>query len=333
MNLDIYDLLGIGSIMETMKERLGFVKKEYHSKEITPKKYNFRPRTLDEYIGQENAKLAVTMNLKKIETIKPVHFIISGPKGTGKSTLAYIIANHLGFEISTYVAGSFTMENLQDFLVKNADAKSPQILFVDEIHGLKKNIGEFMYPILEDFLLPIGNLKVRPFLFLGCTTDLNILQKKLSPLIDRCGANIQLENYTADNIKTILKQYNHQLYQQNVTEDVYDALAVNCRYTPRIALAMFDDLIVCENLEMILKSRQIVKHSLNTKDIVVLEHLAEIDKPVGVEVLAIITNQTKSDYMQLEEPFLIMEKYVSRTSRGRCITEKGKELLDSMKAK
>ena len=329
---DLYDMLGVGTIMASMKERLGFVKKECHSKEITPKKYNFRPRTLDEYIGQENAKLAVTMNLKKIETIKPVHFIISGPKGTGKSTLAYIIANHLGFDISTYVAGSFTMENLQEFLVKNANSKNiPQILFVDEIHGLKKNIGEFMYPILEDFLLPIGNLKLRPFIFIGATTDLNILQKKLSPMIDRCGANIQLENYTAENIVRILKQANHQLYQKNITEDCYYSLAINCRFTPRISLSMLDDLIITEDIDMIMKSRQIIKDSLTTKDIMVLTHLAEINTAVGCEVLAIITQQTKQDFMTLQEPFLLQQGYISRTSRGRLITEKGRQLLDEIK--
>ena len=170
---------------------------KYHSEEITPKKYSFRPQTLEQYIGQERAKELVNINLQKIMTIKPVHFIISGSKGTGKSTLAYIIGNHLGFGISTYVAGSFTMENLMQFLEKNEEADKPQILFVDEIHSLSKELGEFMYPLLEDFLLPLGNIKVKPFIFIGCTTDLNILQKKLAPLIDRCQANIKLENYEA----------------------------------------------------------------------------------------------------------------------------------------
>jgi Holliday junction DNA helicase RuvB len=265
--------------------------------------------------------------LQKIREIKPVHFIISGSKGTGKSTLAYIIANELDFEISTYVAGSFTQDNLVEFLAKNQDdKKSNHILFVDEIHGLDKSLGEFMYPLLEDFLLPVGNVKVRPFIFIGATTDKNILQKRLAPMVDRC-QSVNLEFYSAENIKAILKQYNDQLYQLNISEEDYDLLANNTRYTPRIAINYFDDLVICKDMTRVLSAHQVIKNSLNTNDLIVLRHLAEINKPVGVEVLAIITQQTKADYMYLQEGFLISEGYVSRTARGRGITVKGLNIL------
>ena len=187
-----------------------------------------------------------------------------------------------------------------------------------------------MYPLLEDFLLPIGNIKVRPFIFIGCTTDKNILQKRLAPMIDRC-QSVNLEHYSAKDIKAILKQYNDQLYKLNISEEVYDLLSVNTRYTPRIAINYFDDFIICQDINKVLIAHQVIKNSLTTNDIIILEHLAEINKPTGVEVLSIITQQTKQDFMTLQEPFLIMEKYISRTARGRIITDKGKLLLQGLR--
>jgi len=180
-------ICGFGDIICRKDENNKYIqqKKEiYHPQQIIPKKYSFRPQTLNEYIGQQRAKDLVNLNLHKVISIKPVHFLINGTQGHGKSTLAYIIANQLDFKIHTYIGGSFTMENLKQFLMENETGK-PHILFVDEVHGLEKEIGEFMYPILEDFILPIHNLKIRPFIFIGATTEKNTLIKKFSPLVDR----------------------------------------------------------------------------------------------------------------------------------------------------
>jgi len=314
----------------TLLEKIGIKseeKKQYKPDQISSKKYSFRPQTLSEYVGQERAKELVELNLKKIETIKPVHFIINGTRGHGKSTLAYIIAKRLNFRIHTYIGGSFTMENLSTFLQINQDSTIQNILFIDEIHGLEKTVAEFMYPILEDFILPKGNLKLRPFVFIGATTDKNVLMKKFSPFIDRCGAQINLEHYNALDIKTILKQYNAQIYQKNVSEDVYDLLAVNTRFNPRTYLALFDALIVCEDIKKVLSAHRVIKNSLTTDDVLILEHLAEIQKPIGVETLSIIIQQTKQDYITLVEPFLLQQGYLSRTARGRIITNKGIQIL------
>jgi len=333
---NIYEALGIYTCIDKVKsafipikEEIIEEKKEYHSDQIKPKKYSFRPQTLEQYIGQENPKELIEINLKKIRTIKPVHFIISGSKGTGKSTLAYIIAKNLGLDIQTYVAGNFTIQNLQDFLRANESAVNPLILFCDEIHGLPREIGEFMYVLLEDFKLATGGTPVRPFIFIGATTDLHILQKKLSPMIDRCQL-VNLEHYNIENMKKILMQYNEKIYQISVTNDEYEILSRNSRYTPRLALSLFDDFAIVKDIKKVLKAHQIVKDSLNTNDIIVLRHLAERKSAVGVEVLSIITQQTKQDYMTLQEPFLIMEQYISRGSRGRMITEKGITLLQGL---
>jgi len=339
MNFDMLDIFGISHLIEYGKEKLGFCpekeqaqeKTVYHSEQITPKKYSFRPKTLEEYIGQENAKEKIRLNVQKIMTMKPVHTIISGNRGCGKSSLAYIIGKMTGMEMMTYVGGSFTMDNLLQFLEKNNQSKEPLILFCDEIHGLDKSIAEFMYPILEDFLLPIGNKQVRPFCFIGATTNPEILQKKFAPLIDRCGNIINLTNYKAENIKDILHQYNQQTHQISISNDIYDLISVNTRFNPRTSLAMLDDYAICGDIERVLKSNQIISNSLNINDLIILKHLAEINKPIGIETLAIITQQTKQTYQELQEPFILQQGYISRTSKGRIITEKGKLFLQGLK--
>jgi Holliday junction DNA helicase RuvB len=298
--------------------------------ETKPVKFSFRPKTLDEYIGQEKAKDNVRLNLQKIMEIKPVHFLINGTKGHGKTTLANIIGNSLGFKIYYYIGGAFNFETLKDFLYKNEESPLPNILFVDEIHNLPKDVGEFLYPILEDFILPTNNAPLRPFIFIGATTEKSTLLKKFAPLVDRCGCQIQLEHYNADETKTILKQYNAQTYKAEVSEEIYDLLSNNVRFTPRIAISMFDDYMVCKNIDRVLKSRRIIKNGLTDIDIKLLRHMAEIKKPVGEETLAILAQMDRTDYKMLVEPYLCQQEYMSRTNRGRVITNKGIELLNSL---
>lgn len=331
--MDFMDILGITQLMEWGKEALGINKEDnLLINEIKPMKYNFRPENLDQYIGQEEAKDRIKMCVEQCLTLNPIHFLIFGTKGHGKTTLALIIAKMLGFEIMTYVGNSFTKKNLIDFLAKNQDNKIPMILFLDEIHGLDKNLADYMLPIIEQFILPEGNLKLRPFVLIGCTTDKNQLAKKSEPFVDRCASgDIKLEHYKAEDIKTILKQLNERVYQANISEEVFDILAINTRYNPRTATAFFKDYLICKDINKVLKSHRVIKNSLNTDDIMVLKHLIEIGKPTGVEVLAIITQQTRQDYQLLQEPFLIQQGYISRTARGRVATEKAKLLLQEIK--
>lgn len=330
---DIIDILGISTIIDSIKEKVGIKsKEEYHSEEVRPIKFNYRPTLLENYIGQERAKDLVNLNLQKIRTIKPVHFVISGHKGAGKSTLANIIANELNESMNWYIGGVFTMDNLKKFLIKNQDSNNIEILFIDEGHNLEKQIAEYLYPILEDFILPEGNcLKLKPFIFITATTDMNLLIKKFSPLVDRCGANIILEQYNKEEMKQILIQYNDKIYQKNISSEVYDLLADNTRGTPRIALSFFDDFIVCEDINKVLNAHRIVKNGLTMTDILILRHLAEIKKPVGIEALSMIAGVSRADFQYVIEPFLLFNNYISRTARGRIATEKSRLFLEEIK--
>lgn len=340
MNLDLFDILGISQLMEWGNKVFSSKEEEiknppeqkYIPKEIKPIKFIFRPQNLNEYIGQARAKDLINLTLKKIRILKAVHICISGHKGAGKSTLANIIGKELGARIVWHIAGSFTKEALMNFLSKNQDDMNNfYVLFLDEGHNLEKELAEYLYPILEDFILPEGeNLKLKPFIFITATTEKNTLIKKFAPLVDRCGCDIVLEPYKSEDIVNILKQANDKLYQKNIDEECYKKISENCRYTPRIALAMLDDLIVCENVNLVLSSRRIIRNSLTDIDIRILSHLVEIGKPVGEQALAIISNQTVEDYRLLYEPFLIIEGYLTRTARGRLGTEKAKELIKEL---
>lgn len=328
---DFFDILGISQLLEWGKEKIG-IKPPYHPEQVTPAKFIYRPATLSEYIGQERAKELVNLTLAKIRTIKPIHILITGTKGCGKSTLANILANELGFGITWTIGGAFTMEALTKFLVKNQDNKQPQILFVDEIHNLSKEIGEYLYPVIEDFILPEGNnLKLRPFIFMGATTEKNMLYKKFAPLIDRMGCDIILEQYNAQDIKQILKQYNDKIYKLNISEEIYDTMANNTRFTPRIALTFFDDLVICQDINKVLSAHRVIKNGLTTTDIMILEHLKDVGKPVGIEALAMIVGLTRVDFNYCIEPYLIAQGYMSRTARGRVLTSKGELLLQEIK--
>jgi len=303
---------------------------DFYLKEVKPKKFNYRPKTLDEYIGQENAKALVRLNIKKVMEIKPVHFILSGNAGCGKTTLANIIGNHLNFPVTYQIGGTFTQEALVDFLEENEESGIPRILFIDEIHNLEKKLAEFMYPIVEDFIFPIKSLKLRPFIMVGATTEKSTLIKKFKPLVDRCGCQIVLEDYIVEDMKNILKQYNKQLFQEEITEEIYDLLARNCRFTPRLAIAIFDDYMVCKDIKTVLNAHRIIKDSLTDIDINILKHLIEVGKPVGEEALSVIAGVDRSDYKLIIEPFLMRQGYLTRTARGRIGTDKAKKIIEKL---
>jgi Holliday junction DNA helicase RuvB len=337
----IYEALGINFVLESFKKdekgqidtTISDEKKEYHPNEVKQSGFNFRPQKLEQYIGQEHAKQLVGLALLKIRTLKPIHICISGYKGAGKSSLANVIANELDIPITWHIAGAFSQDALFNFIDKNNnDLKKPHILFLDEGHNLQKELAEFMYPILEDFIIPNGtNQKIKPFIFITATTEKNTLIKKFAPLVDRCGCDIVLEPYKVEDIVKILIQANDRLYMKNISAEAYLKIASNCRYTPRVALSMLDDLIVSENIDLVLSSRRIVMNSLTDIDIRILRHLSEINRPIGEQVLAVISGQSVEDYRLLYEPFLLMENLISRTSRGRISTEKTKKLLQDLK--
>jgi Holliday junction DNA helicase RuvB len=254
-----------------------------------------------------------------------------GNAGHGKTTLAGIIAKSLGFNFNVYVGSDFDIDTMNDFLVKNQDSELPNVLMIDEMAEMKKEVLTYMLPIIEDFKLK--ELPLRKFILIGATTDTWLLSKRCKPFLDRIHCKIYLEDYKAEDIKTLLKQYNDQIHKANISEEHYDIISRNVRYTPRLAISLFDYYIATNgDLQRVLNMNRIIKDGLDDVDVRILKHLADTNgKPIGEEALSIIANMTRSEYKELREPYLMRQGLISRGSRGRILTDTGKLFLKEIK--
>lgn len=334
--MDIFDFLGITQVINwgnkvfssNSKEEV-IDKPQYIQKPSAPPKFYYRPDTFEQYISQDKAKDKAKLTIELIKKGFPRHFLIMGNAGHGKTTLAGIIAKNLGFNFNCYVGSDFDIETMKEFLIKNQDTEKPNILFIDELAEVDKKTLTYMLPIIEDF--KVNNTPIRKFILIGATTDTWILSKRCQPFLDRIHCKIYLEEYSANDIKQLLKQYNDQIHKVNITEETYDILARNVRYVPRIALAYFDYLIACNgDLQRVLQMNRIIKDGLDDIDVRILHHLSIVNKPVGEQALAIIANMTTSEYKELREPYIMRQELLSRTARGRCLTDKGKLFLQEI---
>jgi Holliday junction DNA helicase RuvB len=323
--MDFFDVLGITQLMEWGKEKLG-IKPKYIQQPCQPTKFQYRPETFDEYISQEKAKDKAKLTIELINKGFPRHFLLMGSAGYGKTTLAGIITKELGFNFNVYVGSNFEIDTLNDFLVKNQDSKLPNVLFIDEIAELDKKVLTYMLPIIEDFKL--NGLSLRKFILIGATTDTWVLSKRCQPFLDRIHCKIYLEDYNSEDIKKLLIQYNDQIHKANVTLEDYDTISRNVRFTPRLAISLFDYFIACGSLDKVLKMNRIIKDGLDDIDVRILDNLNSANgKPIGAEAISIIANMTRQEYQELREPYLIRQGLISRGSRGRLILDKGKLFL------
>lgn len=302
----------------------------YIQQSLMPTKFMYRPQTFDEYISQDKAKDKAKLTIELINKGFPRHFLLMGNAGFGKTTLAGIISKELGFNFNVYVGSNFTIDTLHDFLAKQQDTIRPNVLFIDEIAELKKDVLTYMLPVMEDFKL--NGTDLRKFILIGATTDTYVISKRCQPFLDRIHAKIYLESYTAEDIKKLLLQYNNQIHKANVSLEDYDIISRNVRYTPRLAISLFDYFIACGDLNKVLKMNRIIKDGLDDIDVKILIQLNNTNgKAVGEETLAIIGNMTKAEYKELREPYLMRMGLLSRSNRGRILTETGKLFLQDIK--
>ena len=293
------------------------------------KKFLYRPEYLDQYIGQSKAKALVKLNLKKIKELKHVHFFISGNRGCGKTTLAYIIRNHLGAHlierIGKQIASNDDIVNIVNEINSFPEDKQV-ILFIDEIHSLKPELCEIFYSIMEQFT--ICNKNIKPFILIGATTEKHKLLKSNAPMIDRFQVKIELENYNVDDIELILTQVKDQLYKdRELPKDNIKIIAKNCKFTPRIAISLLEDNLIELNIKKILEYHRIVKDGLTDTDYNILRVLYENKKPIGAKALSNLIGINEKDYLQDYEPFLTRKELIIPTSRGRTLGVKGEKLI------
>ena len=307
---------------------------------------SLRPKTLDEYIGQEKAKanLAVFINAAKMRGESLDHVLLHGPPGLGKTTLAGIIANEMG--VNMRITSGPAIEKPGDLVAMLTNLNEGDILFVDEIHRLNRAYEEILYPAMEDYAIdiilgkgPSANsihLDLPHFTLIGATTRSGQLT---APLRDRFGVSLRLELYSPEELRRIVVRSAGILNVPIEPDGAYE-IASRSRGTPRIAnrllrrvrdyaQVMADGVITSEAADEALSKLEVDKLGLDALDRRMLRSIIEFYNggPVGLETLAATINEESVTLEDVYEPYLLQNGFLTRTPRGRCVTRKAYEHL------
>ena len=303
-----------------------------------------RPRELQEYVGQEKVKgnLSIFINAAK-ERREPLdHVLLYGPPGLGKTTLAGVIANEMGVNIR--ITSGPAIEKAGDLAAILTNLSQNDILFIDEIHRMSRTVEEILYPAMEDFALDIIigkgpsaksiRLDLPKFTLIGATTRAGLLSP---PLRDRFGVLARLELYTDEELKRIVKR-SAKILDVEIDDGGAGEIASRSRGTPRIsnrllkrvrdfAQVMYDGKITKEVAEKSLKEMEIDEQGLDMIDNKMITAMIKNfgGGPVGLETLAATIGEEADTIEDVYEPYLMQLGYISRTPRGRIVTQAGYE--------
>ncbi len=320
------------------RERL--VSPELISKEEELFNRSLRPPTLEEYIGQKKVveKLSIALQAAKQRGEPLEHALFYGPPGLGKTTLAYIIANLMGAKITT--TSGPALERTGDLMGILTNLGQGDILFIDEIHRLPANIEDFLYPAMEDFKVDFVvdkgmfaktiNVPLKKFTLVGATTRAGSLS---APLRNRFGLFYHLEFYAVEELRQIILR-SARILGAEIDEAGATEIARRARGTPRIANRLlrrvrdFADVkaqgrIIAAVAHDALKLEGVDDLGLDDLDRSFLNTIIKVYNggPVGVEALSATLNEEVDTLVDMVEPFLLQQGFISRTKSGRKANE------------
>ncbi len=330
-----------------MNEDVNVVRPELENDEEMIQEYSLRPQTLAEYIGQTKVKekmhIYIEAAKKREEPLD--HVLLYGPPGLGKTTLSNIIANEMKANIKITSGPAITKPG--DLASILTTLKDGDILFIDEIHRISKNVEEILYPALEDFCLDIMigkgpsaksiRLNIPKFTLIGATTRVGSLS---TPLYDRFGIVERLDMYSVEDLEKIITR-SSRILGVDIELDSATEIARRSRGTPRIANRLLkrvrdyaavlgDGTITLDIAESSLDKLEIDDLGLDNVDKKLLTTIIELYKggPVGIETLSATINEDVVTIEDVYEPYLLQIGFLARTNRGRVVTPLAYEHLN-----
>ena len=312
---------------------------------------SLRPKTFNEYIGQEDLKEKMNIFIKaaKMRNEAMDHILLYGPPGLGKTTLAGVIATEMGVNLK--ITTGPVLEKAGDLAAILTSLEENDILFIDEIHRLNTSVEEILYPAMEDGELDILigkgpaarsiRIELPKFTLIGATTRAGQLS---TPLRDRFGVTHRMEYYKLEELKEIIRRGTNIL-NVKYDEDGIEESARRSRGTPRIAnrllkrardyaLVTGNGVLDKESVNGILKLLGVDGNGLDELDRNILKSIITVYNggPVGVETLSLLLGEDKRTIEEVYEPYLVKIGFIKRTQRGRVVTEHGYRHLGLEKA-